>query len=198
MKHETFSRARLEILNYVITFCTNTLYDGKYFPPFSEGSGFESVNIGGAPPIGSLVRLMAAPTTKWYLSWVVDVKEEAGKYTKCLLKSIEDGSLSWWENVGYYNIPLELSDKFPSWKYNDEQFSFWDKWNKANKWENTYVLRPMRPIFESEKVTLELRKIHSNDIIGSKTFPFWKKLTIREMREFIRETLKTNQKGIEE
>lgn len=63
MKHETFSRARLEILNYVITFCTNTLYDGKYFPPFSEGSGFESVKIGGAPPIGSLVRLMAAPTT---------------------------------------------------------------------------------------------------------------------------------------
>ncbi|MFR9260195.1 MAG: hypothetical protein ACLVL2_03350 [Bacteroides cellulosilyticus] len=46
MKHETFSRARLEILNYVITFCTNTLYDGKYFPPFSEGSGFESVKIG--------------------------------------------------------------------------------------------------------------------------------------------------------
>lgn len=67
---------------------------------------------------------MAAPTTKWYLSWVVDVKEEAGKYTKCLLKSTEDGSLAWWENVGYYNIPLELSDKFPSWKYNDEQFSF--------------------------------------------------------------------------
>ena len=47
MKHETFSRARLEILNYVITFCTNTLYDGKYFPPFSEGSGFESVKMGG-------------------------------------------------------------------------------------------------------------------------------------------------------
>lgn len=92
MKHETFSRARLEILNYVIAFCTNTLYDGKYFPPFSEGSGFESVKIGGAPPIGSLVRLMAAPATKWYLSWVVDVKkEEDGKYTKCLLKSIEDG-----------------------------------------------------------------------------------------------------------
>ena len=38
---ETFEKAKLEILNYVITFCTNTIYDGdKYMPPFTPGSGF--------------------------------------------------------------------------------------------------------------------------------------------------------------
>ncbi|WP_165020149.1 hypothetical protein [Dysgonomonas sp. ZJ279] len=190
-KQETFNRARLEILNYVMTFCTNTLYDGKCLPPFGKTCGFESGAFADNPPIGSLVRLMAAPFTKWYLSWLLEIKEETLGYRKYLLKSVEDGSLCWWENIGLYHMPLEESDKFPHWKYNDNQFEFWDKWKKANKWEDVYVLAPLRPIFNGLSVTLDLRKKHTNDIAGSKTFCNWNKLTIREMREFIRETAKS-------
>ncbi len=188
MKKETFNRAKLEILNYIITFCTNTLCSGVYLPPFGKTSGFESSSFLDNPPIGSLIRLMAAPFTKWYLSWLVETKEETPGYRKYLLKSVEDGSLCWWENVGLYHMPLEESDKFPQWKYNDDQFAFWDKWRKANKWEDVYILAPLRPIFDGLSVTLELRKKHTDNIVGTQTFHNWKKLTIREMRGFIRET----------
>ena len=112
---ETFEKAKLEILNYVIIFCTNTIYDGdKYMPPFTPGSGFTSgSSFTSNPPLGSLIRLMAAPFTKWYLSWLIEIDNKQSGYLKYLLKSIEDGSLSWWENVGVYYMPLELSDQFP-------------------------------------------------------------------------------------
>ncbi|WP_348725678.1 hypothetical protein [Parabacteroides goldsteinii] len=187
---ETFEKAKLEILNYVIIFCTNTLYDGdKYMPPFTPGSGFTSgSSFTSNPPLGSLIRLMAAPFTKWYLSWLIEIDNKQSGYLKYLLKSIEDGSLSWWENVGVYYMPLELSDQFPQWKFNDKQYVFWGKWKKAAKWEKVYILIPLRPVFNELNVTLELRKRYSDDIVGCKTFPNWGKLTIREMREFIRET----------
>lgn len=65
-KQETFEKAKLEILNYIISFCTITIYDeDKYMPPlrplngFTSGPGFTS-----NPPLGSLIRLMCAPVTK--------------------------------------------------------------------------------------------------------------------------------------
>lgn len=189
-KQETFEKAKLEILNYVITFCTNTIYDGdKYIPPFTPGSGFASGwGTTSNPPLGSLVRLMAAPVTKWYLSWLIEIDNNQPGYIRYLLKSIEDGSTSWWTNVGIYYMPLEMSDKFPQWKFNDKQYQFWDKWKKAARWEEVYILIPIRPIFKGTDVTLELRKKFSKDIVGCKTYHNWDKLTIREMREFIRQT----------
>lgn len=187
-KQETFNRARLEILNCVITFCTNTLCGGIYIPPFNKTSGFESTGFTESPPAGSLVRLMAAPFTKWYLSWLLETKSDADGCHKYLLKSVEDGSLGWWENVGLHHMPLEESDKFPHWKYNDEQFDFWDRWKKASKREDIYILAPLRPVFDGLSVTLKLRKKFSDDIVGCETFPNWKKLTILEMREFIQKT----------
>jgi len=185
---ETYNRARIEILNYVVAFCTTTIYDGKNFPSFNEGNGFASCGIRETPPIGSLVRMMAAPFTKWYLSWVMEVKKEESGYHKYLLRSIDDGCLSWWENIGLFYMPLEHSDKFPQWKYSDKQYEFWDRWKEASKQEDVYILAALRPTFNESSVTLELRKKHSDDIVGSKTFPDWKKLTIKEMRAFIRET----------
>ncbi len=85
-------------------------------------------------------------------------------------------------------MPLEMSDKFPQWKFNDKQYQFWDRWKKAARWEEVYILIPIRPIFKGTDVTLELRKKFSKDIVGCKTYHNWDKLTIREMREFIRQT----------
>ncbi|MBK5722574.1 hypothetical protein JGH11_17000 [Dysgonomonas sp. Marseille-P4677] len=189
---DTYNQAKIAILNYIIVFCTNTIYEenGVYrnslnLPSMHDDipKGFVSC-IGCLPKGGSLVRLVAAPlNTKWYLSWLKEYDKDRDRY---LLESIDDGSLCWWTNISLDYLPTEISDKFPHWKYTDKQFSFWDRWKKAYRWEDAYWFVPLMPLFDGKKVTLELRKKFSDERF-SKTFNDWKKLTIKEMREFVKD-----------
>jgi len=150
-KAETKDRARLEIMNYVVQFLTNSWY-GENRGIVMEDQSFHHCNNN--PPTGSIVKLFCAPDTKWYLSWVIDKRQD-----EVLLESIEDGQRCWWSNVGYFNIPLETIEKRPTWKYTDRQFTFKDKWFRACKRSYEYGKAPLLPQFlDNGNVVLGVRR----------------------------------------
>lgn len=184
------SIARQEILNYIITFCTKSNYgDGYSHLPDVEHSFYSTSSDGKRSiPIGSLVRLMAAPFSKYYLSWLREIQHNDGGYsTRWLLESIEDGTLCWWENVQIWALPKEATDKFPSWQWTDKQFAFNKKWSNAcHKKRDAYIILPCPPKFHDDgSVTLALRtRFGINDKRPEKKFDNWKKVLVKDMLKF--------------
>jgi hypothetical protein len=187
----TKNRARIEILNYVLQFSTKHYSGDK-----KEGCDHIWTNITNAftdgrfsdfkPAIGTLVIPTFCSFTKWYLSWVVDYKNE-GHGDNWLLESIEDSSLCWWSNIQLYSFPKEKSDEQPQWRWSDDQWAFWDKWVKACKKRNTYITLPMRPIFTDDDggVILKTRtRFAINDNNPEIKFNNWRKVTQKQMLEF--------------
>ena len=110
------TRAYIEIISYVTAFATQTVYfSGKYgcFGPAFLGS--EDVKV------GDLVRLQGGPPTKWFLSWVIEIKPN-GEY---LLESIMDNSLCNWTNIAL--MPFDREKILDSWRWDDKQFALRDK-----------------------------------------------------------------------
>lgn len=184
MKKEAYNRARLEILNYIINHSTITYFGENLFGINNKEHAFIYTRNDNEIPIGSLVKLGSVMhANKYYLSWLKEIRNIHSE-KEYLLESIEDHSLCWWSNVSLNAYSLETTKKFKSWKWSDSQFEFNDKWIKKGC-KDHYVIKPFYADFnEDGSVTLQFRKIFENDIIGSKTFPDWKKLTIKEMREF--------------
>ncbi|MFH6944586.1 hypothetical protein [Flavobacterium sp. FlaQc-50] len=189
---ETRNQARIEILNFIIQFCTV-----KCFGPNSFSFGEEKTSFHGShfnkqdPPIGSLCMLQSAPTSVYYLGWLRDIKASESRFsTQFLIESIEDGTRCWWSNVGIWHLPLEQTDKFPEWQWTDKQFAFKKKWHNCFKRRSAYGLRSLNPVFnEDGSVTLMIRKMWSNDIFKEKTFESWKKVLSKQLLEFYDETL---------
>jgi hypothetical protein len=203
---DTYGRARIEMLNYLLNFST-----AKYFGPKTEGYEwtFNSVECswrGGVSdeqaPIGSLCMLSSAPFTKFYLCWLIDFKDEGygGSY---LMQSVEDHSLCWWSNVGVYFFPPEKSKHFPQWKWSDRQFEFYDRWLRAAKRVDDYWTKTLLPDFHDDgSVTLGTREhIFRTAIDGEggylpkKTFPDWRKVKFGEMVEFFKYCVSSNPKN---
>ncbi len=189
MKKEK-SIARQEILNYIITFCTKSNYGDGYSHLPDVKNSFYSTSSDGVKniPIGSLVRLMAAPFSKYYLSWLREVEYNDGDYsTKWLLESIEDGSLCWWENVQLWALPKTTTDEYPSWQWTDQQFQFKKRWfNACHKKRDAYILLPCFPEFKEDgSVMLSLRTRFSiKDDRPEIRFDNWQKVKTKEMLEF--------------
>jgi len=176
---ETRNKARLEILDYVNQFCIKHYVEGG-FNYVDPESSFRDSNYD--PPIGSLVHLFGVMNSgKYYLSWVVEKREE-----QVLLESIEDGERCWWSNVGYYHLPMELINKNPEWKWNDKQFAFRDRCYRACRKVDEYMKVCMRPEFlEDNKVIIKVRKKFEQEII-TKEFDNWKNLKSKEITEFFK------------
>lgn len=182
-KPETYNRAKIEILNYIVCFSTYTSYDsGINSFPLSRDCTFMG---NGEPEKGDLIKLSCAGFSKYYLSWLIEIRERNG-WREYLLKSIEDGSLCWWSNVGIHYYSREGIEKFPNWKWNDAQFEFADKWQRACKRRDAYILLPTNPKFnEDGSVILRCRVRYGlNPYSPEKTFPNWRKMKVSEMLEF--------------
>jgi hypothetical protein len=191
MKKETKNMAKIEILNYVIQFCTTQYYGNNSFSIGRQetsfhGSTFDKQN----PPIGSLCMLQAAPTSVFYLGWLREIKEGDNRYsTQYLLESIEDGSKCWWSNVGIWHLPLETSNRFPNWQWNDSQFEFQKKYDHIFRKRCAYGLRALLSTFKDDgSVTVKIRKMWSNDVFAEKTFENYKKVLQRDLLKFYDET----------
>ncbi len=171
------NRARIEILSDLLSFPTISQKDWS--------------NLSGNVCIGDLISLTSAPPSKWYVSWVRDIKKENG-WTSYLLESIDDESLCWWSNVGINVYNRERTNNNPDWQWNDKQFSFCDRWYKIAKRHNSYIVLPVTPKFnKNESVTLDIRIRYSlNDFRCPETFPDWKKLTMKQMNTYYNNCVK--------
>lgn len=129
--------------------------------------------------------LSAAPNTKWYLSWLKEVKDGGCFGPKYLLESIEDGSLSWWENVAVNHLPLaEIPQK---WRWTDQQHNFNSKVFRTFSRIGAYMVRPKYCTFgDGNEVTISARRRHTHD--GEKeyseTFPNFKKVLVKDITAF--------------
>lgn len=178
-KVDTREKARIEILNHVIQLFTKVWYGDNRGIVMADQSFHHCDN---KPPIGSIVKLFCAPDTKWYLSWVRDKKGE-----QYLLESIEDGEKCWWSNVGYFYIPLETIDRFPTWKFTDRQHLFKDKWFRACKRCYEYTKAPMLPKFlDNGNVILPVRQKFIDKGVIEKEFKNWKSLKSMDMQAFFK------------
>jgi len=172
---ETYFKAKISILSSLFSNPKNNSENWRYC--FTD-----------KPVVGDLVALGSAPSSKWYISWLIEVNPNKG-WPKYLLKSIEDGALCWWENVGFHAY---VSEKIsPDWKWSDRQFKFYDRWRRvAYKKHGAYIVLPGPTIFgDDDSVTLKLRERFGghrddNQFHFEKTFPRWQKTTMEMMSEF--------------
>lgn len=192
-KVDTYFKARLEILNWVVVFMAANYYEGLGGGFLLEKkNGFHS-SAGGVPiPVGTLVRLSAAKFSKWYLSWLVEFDKDNDKY---LLKSIEDGSLCWWSNVMVSYVLPEVVELNYHWKWTDDQYQFEEKWRRACNRRDPYIVLPLRSVFNDDgSVTLGTRiKFSFKQSNTYKTFPDWKKLKSSEMLTFYDECVRLHE-----
>lgn len=201
-KPDTYNRSRIEILHHILQFST-----GHYFGDKKEGheniwmdveNCFRGGYINDFPiEIGSLCVLSACKSTKWYLSWCLDIKEGGDWGSKqYLMKSVEDGELIWWHNVAVYQYPKEKTELNPHWKFTDKQFEVWDKWKRVFQKRDSFSLRSMLPVFNNEdnSVILKCSARWMEDKFYEKKFDNWKTLTQKQMLEFYDECDSINSK----
>lgn len=202
MKTELRNTARIEILNYITVFCTRKYFGENSFSMNDKEHSFVGDHFGNQStiPIGSLVSLQSAPFSKYYLSWLKEVKIEDSRFRRqFLLESIEDGSLCWWSNVSIFGLPKETTDKFPEWKWTDKQFAFKKRWfNACYKKRDAYITLPMFPIFADDgSVILKTReRYHMSDYSPEQKFDDWKKVTVKDMLDFYDKSVSNKPKAV--
>lgn len=169
------NRARLEILSELTS-----------FPTIRGKDWTEDMK----PEPGNLVSISCAQASKWYLSWVVETKLEENGFHQYLLKSIDDGELGWWSNVGIYVYSKKRVSERPDWKWDDKQYQFRDRWHRVCYTDNdAYIVLPGQTKFDGDSVTLTLRERYGGfgDSIPFQyveTFDDYKKVTKAMMSKF--------------
>lgn len=140
--------------------------------------------------IGDLVALQSAPPSKWYLSWLRDIRT-AKSDLEYLLESIDDGSLGWWSNIGLTVYNRKIVNEFPKWKWEDRQFDLNKRWFKVCKRNNAFEVKPRFPVFNPDgSVMLNVyERWYASNYANPKVFPNWKKLTIKEMDSYYKESV---------
>lgn len=180
--------AKLDILNYITSFCLSVNYgDGINRGGFGD-SYFTPTDT---PKIGDLVILKSGRFTEWYLSWYVGYEQSNnGKFCDIhTLESIDTGKLCNWSNVSFNVLNKDVVDKKPRWKWTDKQFLFEKRWfNSCYEQRGAYINLPIPPKFkENGSVILSTRKRYSRSdgTRGkSKVFKNWKKVLVKDMLEF--------------
>lgn len=193
-KPDSYNRAKIEILNYILTFFTCKSYHTVISP--DKDRVFKS-DLSEPAPVGTLVILTSAPFTKYYLSWLVEIKKDDNQfYTQYLLKTIEDGSLCWWRNVGFDYLPLDTIEKFPQWKWSDKQFEFWERWKRACDRCDAYITLPCMPEFGDDgSVTLSTRERYGlSDYRAEQKFDNWKTMKLKDMMAFYKSAVANKSK----
>lgn len=175
----TKNRARISILSELLSF------------PTINSKDWTSCYFETPPEVGDLVAMNCAPSTKYYLSWLREINEDEYGIVRYLLESIEDGELCWWTNIGlsYYDR-VRVSER-PSWKWDDDQFGFNDRWLKVCQKNDTYIVLPCQSKFDDNGgVVLDVRiRFGLDDYRNPVHFDNWKKITNKEMDKYYKNSL---------
>lgn len=191
------SKARLEILNYIITRCKSINYGDDVNRGGFYNNYFFSNTLADTPPEpGDLVCLTSARPSEWYLSWYVEYqpynKNGEMSYSDIhVLESIETGRLGNWSNVGFDILNRDVVKENPHWRWTDKQYTFKDRWFRAcYKKRDAYITLPTFPVFhDGGGVTIGTRKRFSLGSSYFKKFANWKKVLVRDMLEFYDSTV---------
>jgi len=175
--------SRIHILNYITMFSLGRDTGAPDGYAGLKESRFIELNHN---PINlnCLVALTSAPISKWYLSWLRDIKINKHSYRSYLLESIEDGDLCWWSNVSLWEYPP--AEKHPEWQWTDEQHKFNSRWLSVKKKEKEYTLKiPMQVIFDENDAVLSVReKFDEFRKVKQRYFINWKKVKLKDMIEW--------------
>ena len=141
------------------------------------------------PEIGDLITISCLRPSKWYVSWVREIRQKPHSEREFLLESIEDGELCWWSNIQTDVYNRERSNN-PLWQWTDKQVAFNDRWFRSCK--EAYLVLPVAATFQAENaVTLDVRIRHSwSNYSNPHTFSNWKKLTMKTMRAYFAKCVK--------
>lgn len=182
-KPDTYNRARVNIISRLLSF--PTICSKDWVNDFYR-----------KPVVGEFVSLQSAPSSKWQLSWIVEIDNDFGSEPRYLLESYEDHTLCWWYNVGF-SIYVAENVNTESWKWSDRQYSFWDRFSKVCHDADGFMIRPSHPVFSDDyKVILSFFARHDfdNKFKFEKTFDDWRKVTKKIMLETYDEALKKHDK----
>ncbi len=173
-------------MHYLLSFCmTMASSDGHRIP---ANRGFV---VGDGAKVGDLVRLSAAPASKWQIGWLVAIDDTNPHYRRWLIESLEDGETCWWLNVGVDY--LERDSVGPQWRWTDRQWQFQRRWFRVCYHDcDAHIAVPLYPVFpgfgEGFEVTLGLRtKFGLDDYRPTRTFPDWRKVTRAMMAQCYRD-----------
>lgn len=187
-------RARLSIMNFVLSFCiTYESSDGRLSPSIH---GFRSTWSNIKAEVGDLVILQSCGPNKWQIGWLVEITTLPHDimYT---VESLDDGSLCNWTNVGISYLNREIVAENPRWRWTDRQFAFASRWSKTCRHQEngqTYI----EPKFQPDgSVMLRTRTRWSNPSeITERSFPDWKKVTKAIMAECYAEIVAEHERSI--
>ena len=173
----TKNRARIMILSELLAF--PTIHGKDWYSDYDV-----------KPQVGDLVSMHSAAPSKWYLSWVREINLNNG-WPKYLLESIDDESLCWWENIGLTVYDRQRLKERHSWQWTDKQFQLSDRWRRVRKRRDEYIVVGVPPTFgENGAVTFDVRvRFSLGDYHNPRTFPNWKKVTIKMMDDYYVECL---------
>ena len=174
----TKNRSRISILSELLSF------------PSISGKDWTRCYSETPPQVGDLVSMNCAPATKYYLSWMREIKQDEYGIVRYLLESIEDGELCWWSNIGLSYYDRDRVAERSTWRWDDDQFAFYDRWQKVCQKNDAYIVLPCVPKFNEEGgVTLNVRiRFSFDDYRNPVYFENWKKLTNKAMDDYYKKS----------
>lgn len=179
-------RARLQILHYIMQFSlSHTFGDGRAYGGLLSGA-FNVDHSYREAQVGDLMALSSMPVSKFYLGWLLEMREESPGWPEFLIESIEDGSQCWWGNVGVKYMNRETVAAHPEWRWDDQQYAFNDRWMRAcYRKRDAYIYLPIMTEFTGLNVKLGVRVRHSlSPERKYKTFDDWRKVKVSDMLDF--------------
>ena len=176
-----YDRARLAVLSHVCAFSLQQEISGRAYPTGS-GSRFD---LELTPVVGDLVALTSAAIgTAFYLAWVEAVAEDGRTHT---LRSVDDGAVCDWSNVGFMVFDRAVLAEKPHWRWSDEQYAFNDRWMEAFHGAFLYETHRRRIVrFDGDGCTITTERAGSGEGF-ERSFPSWRDLDDAALAELARE-----------
>lgn len=174
-------RARVAILSHICSHSLQQEIQGRPYPP-PRGSRFD---LEAKPVVGDLVSLsgMIGPSS-FYLAWVEEVGEAGQTH---LLRSVDDGDVAEWANIGFTVFDREQVAANPHWRWTDEQYEFNDRWAAVSRQAGLGGRFKRRAVlFEGEGCTLR-GECRGGGEGFSRSVPSWRELGAVSMIEIARE-----------
>lgn len=193
MKKFNKNIARLRILNFITNHSlvkSSENFVGGIEPVFNAKYLFKSLSLFDHKeeyPIGCIVTPdFVIQDHKWYLGWLLEVKEINGSSPEYLIESVEDGSICRFSNCGLSYMPY--SKDVDNWRWEDTQFIFENKVRKAINKIALFSYKYAGLEFDNKDCTIKIREYFSDKIVFTVKIGNWKTSSMKKIQLAIEES----------